>query len=212
MKGNYLVETGDWDSEIASYDCELDDLNVATRAAFHFIEGMKAHRAEDTKSLATVIAGMEKERKSAANLVSEKGIATCAPGPGSYAPNQLDVDQANVLEMELLGLLAQLQGSNPEVEKWLSAAAELQGKISYSYGPPPIVKPSWELYGDWLLEQGRAKDALTQFEKALEKGPRRVMALRGKLEAAKLLKDGKMVKETEEELAEILKKADKKVI
>ncbi len=212
MKGNYLIETGDWDSEIAGFECKLEDLNVATRAAFHFIEGMKAFRGKDEASLASVIDNMEKERKTAANLVSEKGIPMCAPGPASYAPNQLDVDQANIMEMELRSLFAQLQDDNAGAEKWLKNAVRLQSEISYSYGPPPIVMPSWELYGEYLLAQGRAKDALLQFEKALEKGPKRVMALRGKLEAARLLEDGEMIKETEEVLNEILKQADQKVI
>ena len=211
MKGNYLIETGDWESGIAGYDFKLDDLNIATRAGFNFIEGMKAYRAKDVQSLTAVIGGMEAERKSAANLVSEKGIPMCAPGPGSYAPNQLDVDHARIMELELHGLLAQLQGNTAEVEKWLSAAAGLQNEISYSYGPPTVVKPSWELYGDWLLEQGRAKDALAQFEIALEKGPKRLMALRGKLAAAKLLGDEKMVNETEGVLDEILEKAGKTI-
>lgn len=211
MKGNYLIETDDWSSEIAGFDCDLDDLNVATRAIFNFLEGWKAWRAKDAGALATVIAAMEEERKSAANLVSEKGLAMCAPASGSYAPNQLDIDQANVQEMELRGLFAQLKGNAAEAEKWLRSAAELQGSISYSYGPPPIVKPSWELYGDWLLEQGRSKDALAQFEKALEKGPKRVMALRGKLAAAKALNDENLTKETEAVLREILKKPEKTI-
>lgn len=213
MKANYLIETGDWDSPIAGYDCKLEDLNISTRSAWHFIEGMKAWRAEDAGTLASIIDGMERERKDAAKLVSEKGVAMCAAGgANSYAPNQLDIDQARVMTLQLRGLLAQLEGDAAEAEKWLRSATELQTGISYSYGPPPIAKPSWELYGDWLLEQGRAKEALAQFETGLEKGPRRVLALKGKLKAVKTLGNEKTAREIEETLREILKDADEKMI
>lgn len=208
MKGNYLVETGDWDSEIAGYDCEQKDLNVATRAIFSFLEGMKAFRAGDKNALSATIEEMASEWKSAANLVSGAGIAMCAAAKGSdNAPNQLDLDQANVLEMELRSLLAQLAGSTPDAEKWLRSATVLQESISYSYGPPPIVKPSWELYGEWLLEQNRAGEALAQFDMALQKGPNRLMALSGKLKAAKMAGDEGKATEAEKALEDIRNKA-----
>lgn len=212
MKGTYLVETDDWDSGIAGFDCDREDLNIATRAVFHFIEGRKAHRADDAGALAAVIGNMEKERKSTANLVTEKGIPMCSAGGNRYAPNQLDLDQSHVMEMELRGLLAQRQGNPAQAEKWLRSATELEQNTSYSYGPPVIVKPSYELYGEWLLGQGRAQDALTQFERALEKGPKRVMALRGKLEAANMAGDEKLAKETRQVLDGILKETGKQLI
>lgn len=204
MKGNYLVESNDWDSEIASYDCDQKDLNIATRAIYTFLEGKKAFRAKDKKALASTIATMETERKSATNLVGEKGIAMCASAKGSdNAPNQLDLDQAQVLEMELRSLFAQLNGQAAEAEKWLRSATALQESISYAYGPPPIVKPSWELYGEWLLQQNRPDDALAQFEMALQKGPNRRQALNGKLAAAQLKGDKALAEEVEKTLQEI---------
>jgi Tfp pilus assembly protein PilF len=41
------------------------------------------------------------------------------------------------------------------------------------------MKPSFELYGVLLLEQGRAKDAAAQFERALARMPNRRAALEG---------------------------------
>lgn len=212
MKGNYLIETGDWDSEIADFECETKDLNIVARTAYNFIEGWKAWRAEDIPKLTAIISTIEKDRKSSANLISDKGIPMCSASSGSNTPNKLDIDQSEIMEMELRGLLARLQGKKTEAEEWFQAAAKRQSAISYAYGPPPVIKPSWELYGEWLLEQGRYEEAMSQFETALEKGPKRVMALRGKLEAAKAMGKDDLATEIEKTLNEILKKADDQVI
>ena len=46
-------------------------------------------------------------------------------------------------------------------------------------GPPEPIKPSFELYGELLLEQGRAKDAAAQFEQSLLRMPNRRASLQG---------------------------------
>ena len=45
--------------------------------------------------------------------------------------------------------------------------------MSLQFGPPDVVKPSHELRGETLLEQGRAADAQEEFEESLELNPRR---------------------------------------
>jgi cytochrome c-type biogenesis protein CcmH/NrfG len=68
-----------------------------------------------------------------------------------------------------------------------------------------VVKPSHELYGEFLLAQNRAQDALPMFDKALKLAPKRVLALRGKLKAATLLNDTPLMNETEKQIREIVK-------
>jgi hypothetical protein len=68
-------------------------------------------------------------------------------------------------------------------------------------------KPTFEMYGDWLLEQNRPEDALAQFEYALKRGPKRHLALKGKRQAAEMSGKEEMVAEVNEILAEIKTKA-----
>ena len=49
------------------------------------------------------------------------------------------------------------------------------------------MKPSYEMYGEWLLENGRPKEALVQFEKSLELAPNKRLSVMGKEAAMKLL-------------------------
>jgi uncharacterized protein HemY len=49
---------------------------------------------------------------------------------------------------------------------------------------PGVPKPARELYGEMLLDNGNAKDALTAFEATLKKEPNRLGALAGAARAA----------------------------
>ncbi len=183
MKGNYLAETGDWTHPYADIPVKDEDLSLVVRATEQYIAARKAHQDDQVTALRDTIEAMAREREKAALLVGDSGIALCnAAGWTSNAPNQLDVDQAHVLEMQLRGLLADLEKRTADADRWLAKAAELENRISYSYGPPVIIDPSSELYASWLYRQDRYKEALEQYEYALERGPRRVKALLGKRE------------------------------
>ncbi|MDX1666898.1 MAG: hypothetical protein R3350_06705, partial [Saprospiraceae bacterium] len=110
------------------------------------------------------------------------------------------------MEMELRGLLAKLQGNSEKAEAWFEKATLLEESISYAYGPPSIVKPSHELYGEWLLEQKRWKEAAAMFEQALDRGPKRLASLRGLKKAAEGQGDAAKAREIEKILDEVLDK------
>jgi tetratricopeptide (TPR) repeat protein len=197
MKGNYLVETGDWEGSFADIEVDINDLNIVTQAAWHFVEGMKVFQRQDKAGLEALIVALEDKRQAASLKISDRGTPLCSAGNTRNLPNRLDLDQARVMELELRALYARLL-DNPEMaEQLMKEAADLESTLDYSYGPPDIVYPSFELYGEWLLEQGRAQEAMTQFDRSLERGPRRVKALRGKLSAARQLNDEKIVNDTE---------------
>ena len=208
MKGNYLVETEDWDGPLADIEVDLKELNITFQAIGHFLEGMKAYRKKDAAEMEARLEAMASARQQASMGVTGEGVPMCGAG-GSYGqPNQLDIDQAYILELELKGLLAMLKGQPAEAERWLQKASAVEDNASYSYGPPEVVKPSYELYGEWLLEQDRPEDALRQFERALERGPLRVRALRGKLGAARALGKEDMAGAVQQALDEIRAKSE----
>ena len=74
-------------------------------------------------------------------------------------------------------------------EKFLKQATALETSSTYAYGPPTVVKPSYEMYGEWLLQMNRPKDALVQFEKSLESAPNKLLSIKGKETALGLLKN-----------------------
>lgn len=208
MKGAYFIETEDWDNELAAMPINTADLNTVTKAQYRFIDGMKFYHQKNADSLAQVIAVMETERKSAAELVEAAGFAMCsAAGFANKPPNELDINMVNVMEMELRAFLATLQNDKKQATDWFAQAMALDESLNYSYGPPMILKPVHEAYGEWLLAQGDPVLALDIFTKALERQPRRLRSLQGKQQAAKQLQQNDLVAEIglelEKNLAEL---------
>ncbi|MEQ8304430.1 MAG: hypothetical protein RIB47_13625 [Cyclobacteriaceae bacterium] len=211
IKGAYLVDSQDWTGEFSDIEIDQKGLNISILGINAFLAGMKAYTMDDKAKLTSIIDEIEKERLKVAIQLENKGIALCSGvGWESQKANQLDVDQAYVLEMELRSLLADMNGDENEVESWLKKATELESNISYSYGPPPIVKPSSELYGEWLVEHGRPEEAIQQFDYSLKRAPKRVLTLKGKLKAAEALGNTEMQSQLRAELEAILHGADNK--
>ncbi len=208
MKGNYLVETEEWDGPFADIQPGLEELNLSLQAIAHFLDGMQAYRSQDAAQMEKLLEGMAFARQQAAMSVTSEGVPMCGAGSSYGQPNKLDIDQAYILELELRGLYAMLRAKPEDAERWLKQATQMEDEASYSYGPPEVVKPSYELYGEWLLAQNRPEDALLQFEKALQRGPKRVRALNGQLRAARALEKGDVAKEAKQALDEIRLKAE----
>lgn len=206
MKAAYLCETNDWESEMSNISVDLSQLNISTVGIYYFLEGMKAFKAGQAETLSDVIDTLENKRLLANTLVTDKGIPMCSAGGGNpSAPNQLDVDQVEIMEMELRGLLAWSKKDTESAKNWMGKAVEKEKSISYSYGPPEIVKPSFELMGELLLKLDEPKAAMPYFDEALYRGPERILALEGQLACAKKIGDSKLAESLQERIHAIRK-------
>lgn len=212
IKAAYLVESQDWQGDLANINIDQSGLNISVLGMNHFMDGMKAYEQQNDVLLDEHITSLETERQKVSIQLENKGITLCnGVGWESQKANQLDVDQVQVMEMELRSLAADRKDQPEEAENWLKKATELEQRISYSYGPPSIVKPSFELYGEWLLANNRPEDALAQFDYSLKRAPKRVLSLKGKLAAAKDMKNDAIQNETRQLLQEVLRTADTKI-
>lgn len=203
MHGNYLVETGGWEGPLATVEVRVDDLNIVSRTIREFIAGMQALRRDDLTEVAAIIKRIEDDRQRAALQISDQGTPLCSVVSNRSAANQLDLDQSQVMELELRALYADRNGQLVMADELFTAASKLERNIDYSYGPPDIIYPSFELYGEWLLQQKRYEEALAQFRYALARGPKRVRALQGQLAAARALENKSIAREAEQLLEQI---------
>jgi hypothetical protein len=71
----------------------------------------------------------------------------------------------------------------------MSDAADAEDRTEKHPVTPGVPKPARELYGEMLLDNGNAKDALTAFEATLKKEPNRLGAYAGAARAAAQLGD-----------------------
>ena len=84
-----------------------------------------------------------------------------------------------VEEKELEAALAVARDDDDAAEQFLVEATGLEAELNASSGPPLPMKPACEMYGEFLLAQGRMEEAAVQFNKALERTPNRIKSLRG---------------------------------
>ncbi len=210
MQGAYFIESGDWENKaIAQAPFDGSSVSINMNAMYAYPSGYLAFLAKDETGLGRIRAELEEAIGKAEVLVSDGGPAMCsAPGLSRYAPTENGVRSAKVVLAELKSLEARLKGNVKQAEEQMQRAVSLEEETNYSYGPPQVLKPSFELYGEWLLEQGRAEEAIQQFDKALERAPKRVAALLGKMKALEIQGDTAQADQIREELKVIWKKAD----
>ena len=162
QKTSYLAETNEYGNDINNIDVKLDDLNIVTRAMNHFANGMSRYHKKDERGLAEIATRLAGEILVDEERVSDTGAKLCG-NVNAALPNALDIEQSTVMLLELKAMIAWLKKDKTLTEKYLKQAVEMETKVSYAFGPPTIVKPSFELYGEWLLENGRPEEALAQF-------------------------------------------------
>lgn len=96
--------------------------------------------------------------------------------------DESDTYGKNVWQIRLLQIEGLRDASRQEfagaLEK-LAQASDLEAKTAKPSGPPRLIKPSHELYGEVLLQAGRPQEAVQQFEIALSRQPGRAHSLLG---------------------------------
>jgi tetratricopeptide (TPR) repeat protein len=91
---------------------------------------------------------------------------------------------AEIMEFEVSAVVSAGRGKNDEAIEMLRKAVALEESLSPPSGPPDVVKPSHELFGEILLRAGRPKEAAKQFARALERQPNRARSVLGAAKAA----------------------------
>ena len=130
-------------------------------------------------------------RTSTANLTLPpfvRGLA--AAGEGSAAIDQNLEKLRNVgsntaiREFEIKALSASMKNDHTKAIELMKNATMLEEQTSAPYGPPSLIKPTHELFGEILLRAGKPAEAAAQFKKALVRQPHRARSLLGAARAA----------------------------
>jgi len=165
MWSRYLVDTGDWNGDLASEDIPLGSLAGAklTRA---FVRALRAANGSDPQALQTALAAVQRAREDL-NAV----LAARDGGRDRYR------QRAAVLEQEISGLAALAEKKRDDAVAILELAAAAEDAMPLEFGPPFVDKPARELLGDVLLRIGRPREAAAAYEAARRRTPGRVQAM-----------------------------------
>ena len=200
MRAHYLFETERWGEEIAAPD--LDDLGIKAAATLLFTDGMSALENDDPELAEKRLAELRRRRQ---DVLAE---ATEGPAGGTLRAGSIRTLEAQVMELELSGMISLAGGRIDEALEKLADATRLEEDAAVGFGPPVPPKPSFELLGEVLLELGKPAEALPVLERALARSPRRVLALRALGQAAAAVGDRQAATRIAATLREIRRRAD----
>ncbi len=84
-----------------------------------------------------------------------------------------------IQELEVIALLSAAKNNFDEAIAAMKKAMTLEEEMSPPSGPPALIKPSHELFGEILLRAGKPKEAAQQFTTSLQRQPNRARSLLG---------------------------------
>jgi tetratricopeptide (TPR) repeat protein len=164
MKARQVVESEKWeklplpngpvrDGGAPGYDGNAAYVFAAGFSAAHLNDLETANRALE------ILTAMQKQAESGSNAYRAKPIA--------------------VMAKEVASGIAHMQQNTADAERLLKEATAIEATMDSPSGPPEPIKPSFELYGQFLGAQGRSKEAAAQFEQSLLRMPNRRLSVMG---------------------------------
>ena len=187
----YLIDTEYWQSEFVTQALDTSSMTAIDLTDYLFVKGLAAFKTGNQ-----VTANQELEKIKALAIPSEDPLA---------------VKRAEVIRHELEALIRLREGKEDEAIDLMKRAVAIEDAMPLEFGPPRIIKPSHELFGEILLEVNQPVEAMEQFRLALSRDPRRARSLLGLARAAVAAKEDKIARQTYLELYAMWRNADKEL-
>ncbi|HXV74729.1 MAG TPA: hypothetical protein VD788_00290, partial [Candidatus Polarisedimenticolaceae bacterium] len=199
MRAAWIVETG---GRRATDEIRTDATQVTGAAADLFASGYAAVLAGQPERAVAAVGRMDARFDSAA------AGHLCGQTDGYEDTSQRDLVAVEVMRTSLRALIELDRGDTDAAVALLDQATATEDAMELDFGPPVIVKPSHELYGEVLLRLDRPAEARVQFDRSLERAPRRSRSLAGLAIAAARIGDGESLASACDELKAVYAGAD----
>lgn len=176
----YVIETGQWDKAAELYARHDSAGPVKVERVTSELCGTRSALRRDSSQNNTELPVAI--RAYAATAAGSPEAGRLRDAARAVQVDESDTYGKNVWQIRLLQIEGLRDASRQEftlaLEK-LAQASDLEAKTAKPSGPPRLIKPSHELYGEVLLQAGRPQDAVKQFEVALSRQPGRAHSLLG---------------------------------
>jgi tetratricopeptide (TPR) repeat protein len=198
MRAAYLVETRQWDGDVARLAVKAEDL--PQKGLSLFVDGTRALERKDRTAAEKALADLQAVAKAnAEGTHSSTGMSYMM-----HRSSGADAVMARELEAKILFA----KGETDRALALAREAASAEDVLNFEFGPPVVVKPAHELAGEMLLAAKRSADARKEFETALSKTPGRALALLGLARSAAQSGDAGAARQAYAELSRIWSRAD----
>jgi tetratricopeptide (TPR) repeat protein len=98
--------------------------------------------------------------------------------------NELATGLSEIRAFEVDAVKASIKADHEKAINLMKAATALEEQGAPPSGPPSLIKPTHELFGEVLLRAGKPVEAAAQFKTALLRQPNRARSLLGAARAA----------------------------
>ncbi len=170
MWARYLIETGDWDSEVADWTFHIGDA-FDPSLNYSFVQAMRAAKAGDESQSDEYLAEFSGLKDELSKIIL---------GKEEQQPlHLLYLDRLAVMEQELMAAADLARGDVASAVELAREASRLEGAMPVSFGPPFVDLPAAELLGQLLLDAERYADAALAFETQLERSKQKASSLLG---------------------------------
>jgi tetratricopeptide (TPR) repeat protein len=192
MAATFIVETERWELAAKLFD--------STAAASGGQSGMdhSAHNSNTVRqsnlsqTLPTFVRGLAAAKSGSEE--SQKSVAAFQ----AMREKEKDAYRAKpveIRELEIAALAASMKGRHEEAIEMMKRATALENEMAPPSGPPSLIKPSHELFGEILLRANRPQEAAEAFATAMLRQPNRARSLIGAARAAVRQGDAKRAAE-----------------
>jgi tetratricopeptide (TPR) repeat protein len=199
----FIVETERWDLAVKYFpDGEPNKNEDASHAAHNAPAAMPGQRSQSLPAFVRGLAAAKMGSPETTRYIAELQAARKKQGD-AYSGKA-----AEIKELEVSAVLAANKRQYDEAINLMKRATAIEEEMSPPSGPPTLIKPSHELFGEILLEANRPKEAAAQFEIALLRQPNRARSLLGVARAAAKSGDTKLAVEAYSRLQRQWNQAD----
>ncbi len=167
MVAAFIIETERWD--LADQAWNVNDYRFGDESP-----SMSVYIREFAQSMSTL------RNQSVAHRVYP-GLASPVPEPSMQSTEPVT---AQIWKLQIAALKHLINGDHSQALRMLDQATALEESLPPPSGPPDLIKPTHELYGEILLGIDRPKEAQEQFERSLLWHPNRARSLLGLARAA----------------------------
>jgi tetratricopeptide (TPR) repeat protein len=120
-----------------------------------------------------------------------RGLASALSGSAAAEENvnksgtvSRDMESKTIGELQIAAVAALVKGNHELGAELMKEATRLEEEMGPPSGPPGLIKPAHELFGEILLRAGKPEAAREQFKVALLRQPNRARSLLGAARAA----------------------------
>jgi tetratricopeptide (TPR) repeat protein len=207
MEARYLIETRSW-NEAKLPAASAQPAAAPAPAGAHCQSPGAAAQSGDHGSM-IFAAGLAAARRGDTATADEAVARLRAlPKSGPRGGMNYGGGAVEVMEKEISGLALFAKGRKEEGLALLAEAANAEDALTPPSGPPDLLKPAQELYGEALLEAGKPEEAAAQLHRSLLRMPERSASLLGAARAAAKLGHDEEARRLYADLAQIWRQAD----